>query len=100
MVVVVGVSTYYHFDWVGVTLFRRTRTSRIDRIYLLHQERINLETSNEATRLARVEQRRILGEYYRDLATNYPEYEQRAKEIGPTLAWPSKPYGIPEFENA
>jgi hypothetical protein len=53
----------------------------------------------ESTRAARVEQRRILGEYYRDLATNYDDYHKLAKEIGPTLAWPSKP-NVPEFENA
>lgn len=58
-----------------------------------------MEYLNEPTRAARVEQRRILGEYYRDLATNYPEYEKRALEIGPTLAWPSRP-NIPEFANA
>lgn len=58
-----------------------------------------MEYTNEAARAARVEQRRILGEYYRDLATNYSEYEKRALEIGPTMAWPSKPQ-VPEFANA
>ncbi len=53
----------------------------------------------ESTRAARVEQRRILGEYYRDLATNYSDYHQLVREIGPTMAWPSKP-NVPEFENS
>ncbi len=59
-----------------------------------------MEAIRESTRAARVEQRRILGEYYRDLATNYDDYHRLAREIGPTLAWPSKPRHIPEFENA
>lgn len=53
---------------------------------------------NELIRANRVDQRRILGEYYRDLATNYDYYEQEAKRIGPTLAWPVKP-NISDFEN-
>ena len=57
------------------------------------------EAANEVTRELRVNQRRILGEYYRDLATNYAEYEKKALEIGPTLAWPSRP-NIPEYANA
>jgi hypothetical protein len=59
-----------------------------------------MDRNNELTRQIRVEQRRILGEYYRDLAINYDYYEQLAREIGPTLAWPVKPCGIPEFANA
>lgn len=58
-----------------------------------------MDRNNEATRAARVEQRRILGDYYRDMANNYLDYENEAKRIGPTLAWPSKPQ-IPDYENA
>jgi hypothetical protein len=56
--------------------------------------------TNEHARAARVEQRKILGDYYRDLSVNYLNYEAMALIIGPTLAWPSKPCGIPEFANA
>ena len=54
---------------------------------------------NESVRCTRIEQRKILGDYYRDLANRYDDYEQLAKKIGPTLAWPFKPQ-IPDFENA
>lgn len=57
------------------------------------------EEENSLTRIARVAQRELLGNYYRDLANNYDKYEQEAKVIGPTLAWPFKP-NIPDFENA
>ena len=57
------------------------------------------QADNEIVRCTRVEQRKILGDYYRDLANNYDKYEQEAKIIGPTLAWPFKP-NIPDFENA
>lgn len=53
----------------------------------------------EPTRAVRVEQRKVLGEYYRDLATNYDHYHQLAKQVGPTIAWPRKP-NVPEFENS
>lgn len=53
---------------------------------------------NELTRIARVAQRELLGNYYRDLANNYDRYQADAKVIGPTLAWPSKP-NISDFEN-
>lgn len=33
----------------------------------------------------RIERSRIMGEYYRDLATNYPEYDR-------TKRWPSPPF--------
>ena len=56
------------------------------------------EEENELTRSARVAQRELLGNYYRDLANRYDEYTQDAKVIGPMLAWPSKP-NIPDFEN-
>lgn len=59
-----------------------------------------MEAVNEASRVARIEQRRILGDYYRDLSVNYLDYEILAKKkIGPTLAFPARP-NIPEFENA
>ena len=53
---------------------------------------------NELTRAARVAQRELLGNYYRDLSTNYQRYHDDAKVIGPTLAWPFKP-SISDFEN-
>ena len=58
-----------------------------------------MEAVNEASRVARIEQRQILGDYYRDLSVNYLDYEILAKKIGPTLAFPARP-NIPEFENA
>ena len=57
------------------------------------------ELSNEEAWTARIEQRKLLGDYYRDLSVNYLDYEILAKKIGPTLAFPARP-SIPEFENA
>jgi len=49
---------------------------------------------NESVRAARVEQRRILGDYYRDLSKEY-DYLWHLKL---SYVWPDKPR-IPDFEN-
>jgi hypothetical protein len=58
-----------------------------------------MDAAREEARAARIEQRRILGDYYRELSVNYLDYEVLAKTIGPTLAFPARP-NIPEYENA
>jgi len=49
----------------------------------------------EETRTKRIEQRKILGDYYRELSKNYDELW--AMKL--SWVWPDRP-NIPEFENA
>lgn len=52
------------------------------------------ELYRESTRAARVERRKELGDYYRDLARDY-DYLWNLKL---SFVWPTKP-NIPQFEN-
>lgn len=49
------------------------------------EEEIEIEFEPIDPLPTRIERSRVMGEYYRDLATNYPEYDR-------TKQWPTPPY--------